>query len=71
MKAGTFKHKTKIQIFKDSENGYRWHAIRSGRIVADSGEGYTTKIKCKASLNSLIKSFIDLRYEFDDITKKW
>lgn len=65
------KIKTTIQIFKDAKGEFRWHAIRAGRIVGDSGEGYTTKDKCKRSLNSLINSFITLRYVFDDVTKKW
>jgi len=34
----------KIRIYKDKRGEWRWRMVaRNGRIVADSGEGYTTK----------------------------
>ena len=30
----------KIVVYQDARNEFRWRMSRSGRIVADSGEGY-------------------------------
>lgn len=47
---------TKIQIRK-ARDGWRWRAIRGGRIVAESGEGYTERRKCVAAITNLAESF--------------
>ncbi|HWN08410.1 MAG TPA: DUF1508 domain-containing protein [Pyrinomonadaceae bacterium] len=36
-----------FHIYKDQANEYRWRLkAANGRILADSGEGYTTKQAC-------------------------
>jgi uncharacterized protein len=38
----------KFYIYKDAKGEYRWRLrANNGRIVADSGEGYTKKDKCE------------------------
>lgn len=70
MKTGT-KINTKFFIFMDAKGEWRWHARRNGRIVADSGEGYSAKDKLKKSLDSFILSITGIRYDIIDTTKKW
>lgn len=48
--------KTKFEIYQDREQQYRWRAKRSGRIVADSGEGYTRRNRCRTSMENFIRS---------------
>ena len=48
--------KLQIHIYKDTVGEYRWRMKRSGRTVADSAEGYTTKEKLKATLRNLKKA---------------
>lgn len=44
----------KIEIFKDKKNEYRWRLYSpNGRIMADSGEGYTRR----DNLNRAIAGF--------------
>lgn len=46
--------KLKFVIYKDAANEYRWRLIaKNGRIVADSGEGYSTHYKAKRAFNRL------------------
>jgi uncharacterized protein YegP (UPF0339 family) len=47
---------TRITIYK-AKDDWRWRAIRGGRVVAESGEGYKERRKCVASLVNLINSF--------------
>lgn len=70
LKTGT-KINTKFYIFTDAKGEWRWHARRNGRIVADSGEGYSGKDKLKKSLDNFILSIANIRYEIHDTTKKW
>lgn len=41
--------KTTIEIYKDRKREWRWRALRKGRIVADSGEGYEKRVSCLRS----------------------
>jgi len=42
----------KFTIYKDLKNEFRWRFIaNNGQIIADSGEGYTSKENCKAGIN--------------------
>ena len=43
---------TKIIFYKDKAGFFRWRAMRSGRIVADSGEGYRSQ---KTGINSVTR----------------
>lgn len=47
--------KIKIHVFK-AKDGWRWHMKRSGRIIAESGEGYVHRAGCKRSLTNLLVS---------------
>ena len=43
-----------LHIFRDKKGEWRWHVkARNGRIVADSGEGYTRKSRCVAMADRL------------------
>lgn len=35
----------RVRIWK-ARDGWRWHAVNGGRIVAESGEAYTRKRDC-------------------------
>lgn len=42
----------KFHIYKDNNNEYRWRLVAAnGKIIADSGEGYTTKSACQAGID--------------------
>ena len=47
--------KLHINIWK-AKDGYRWHAKRNGRIVAESGEGYARIESLKKTLNHLMNA---------------
>ena len=47
--------KLHINIWK-AKDGYRWHAKRNGRIVAESGEGYARIASLKKTLNHLMNA---------------
>lgn len=43
----------KVHIY-NAKDGWRWHLrARNGRIVAESGEAYTTKAKARAGWNKV------------------
>lgn len=56
---------SKYQIYKDNASEYRWRYVATNtNIIADSGEGYTTKVNCqhgidimKASSNSSVGNY--------------
>lgn len=70
MKKG-HKIKIKIVIFQDAKGEFRWNAQRSGRIIADCGEGYTTKSKLKKSLEAILLSVGTMNYVVEDTNKRW
>jgi uncharacterized protein YegP (UPF0339 family) len=39
----------KFVVYQDISGKWRWRAKRSGRIVADSGQGYSRKFDAKKS----------------------
>ena len=44
-----------IVYYRDRRKKWRWRLLaRNGRIVADSGEGYTRKFDCRAFFNRLV-----------------
>ena len=49
--------KTKIEIYQDNKNEWRWRARRGGKKVANCGEGYVRKAACLRSLLRFIDSF--------------
>lgn len=46
-----------------AKDGWRWHAKRSGRIIADSGEAYTRKSSCKHAAADLVDAVLRLAYD--------
>lgn len=47
----------KFEIFKDKKGEFRWRLRAvNGKIIADSGEGYTTKTNCKKGIASVQKN---------------
>lgn len=59
--------KTKIEIWRHRDKLWYWHIKRAGRIVADSGESYSSKTKLKKSLNNLIDSLSKLNFEVKEV----
>ena len=51
-----YKVITHFTMFRDKKKQWRWNAKRVGRIVACSGEGYTSARSCLKSLNKFIDS---------------
>lgn len=38
-----------VKFYRDTKGEWRWHRqSENGRIVADSGEGYTDRVECVA-----------------------
>lgn len=49
-----------IKIYKDAKGELRWRLVaRNGKILADSGEGFTRMGKVKANIRSVAKQFYD------------
>ncbi|MFB6221697.1 MAG: HVO_2922 family protein [Halolamina sp.] len=43
-----------FELFKDAEGKWRWHLVHdNGNIVADSGEGYTSKQNAEQGIESV------------------
>jgi len=64
------KNPLHIHIYKDKSGHFRWQMSRSGRIVADSGEGYKTKDRLKKTLMNIRKAlFLGLEKTTDNSTK--
>lgn len=44
----------KYHVYKDASNEWRWRLkAQNGNIIADSGEGYSTKADCLAGIQSV------------------
>jgi len=49
--------KATFEIFEDSAGGWRWRLVHdNGNIIADGGQGYSSKQKCKQGLGSVQKN---------------
>lgn len=51
----------RFTIYK-AKDGVRWHAKRCGRIIAESGEAYSSLRTCKKTLDNLIGSMRERNY---------
>ena len=47
--------KVRFHIWK-SKDGWRWHAKRSGKIVAESGEAYKRQSGCLRAVCALVNA---------------
>jgi uncharacterized protein YegP (UPF0339 family) len=56
------KRKIKFILWK-GRDGWRWHAKRSGRIVAESGEAYSSKSKAHRAVITFTDALSADRYE--------
>jgi hypothetical protein len=44
----------KFELYKDTKGEFRWRLVASnGQTIATGGEGYTTKDKAKAGIESI------------------
>jgi uncharacterized protein YegP (UPF0339 family) len=56
MKGGYKTMAAKFQIYKDKKGEFRWKLIASnGQMIANSGEGYTSKDNAKNGIESVKK----------------
>jgi uncharacterized protein YegP (UPF0339 family) len=47
----------KFHIYKDNKGEWRWRLkAANGRIIADSGEGYSTEQECEADIDRVKSS---------------
>ena len=47
----------KFELYKDAKGEFRWKLIASnGQMIANSGEGYKTKVSAKAGIESVKKN---------------
>lgn len=60
------KSKLLVQIYKDSARKWRWRMKRCGRILADSGEGYTRLTDLQRAMTHIIESLASDNYELVD-----
>ena len=48
----------KITVYEDKKGEFRWHLkAGNGRIIADSGEGYSSKSKANRALDTVFDAF--------------
>jgi uncharacterized protein YegP (UPF0339 family) len=46
--------KATFELYRDAEAQWRWRLVHdNGNILADSGEGYTSKQNCRSGLESV------------------
>lgn len=51
----------KFEVYKDKANEYRWRLLASnGRMVADSGEGYTRREDAHRAIAALLSAIGDV-----------
>ncbi len=60
------KNKLKFIIWKDKRGEFRWKARRSGRVVAEGGEGYNRKAKLEKTLGNFLASIGKLDYKVEE-----
>ncbi|WP_165229345.1 YegP family protein [Aquisphaera insulae] len=61
----------KFTIFKDAKGEFRWRLLaKNGKIVADSGEGYKTKVSCKRGIEILKTEATAAEVEDETLIKK-
>lgn len=47
----------KFELYQDKKGEYRWRLIApNGQMIANGGEGYTTKANCKKGIESVKKN---------------
>lgn len=53
-----------FELYRDTRRQFRWRLkAANGRIIAVSGENYTTKANCRAAIDRIIESAATARVE--------
>lgn len=59
--------KATFELFEDNAGQWRWRLVHdNGNILADSGEGYSSKQKCKQGLESVKRNAAEAAVETVD-----
>ncbi|AGB15023.1 hypothetical protein Halru_0380 [Halovivax ruber XH-70] len=54
-----------FEVYRDRADEWRWRLVaRNGRIIADSGEGYTSKQGAERGIESVKRSAADAAVEY-------
>lgn len=61
MRTKSMKNPLQITVFK-AKDGWRWHAKRCGRIVAEGGEAYHRQATLRRTLVRFVESLQDGAY---------
>lgn len=48
-----------IEYYKDKRDEWRWRFKSNGKIMADSGEGYSTKNACLKAIKTVKQKIVD------------
>jgi uncharacterized protein YegP (UPF0339 family) len=41
------------EIYRDASQKFRWRLVRNGKVIGDSGEGYSKKHHCVRMVNQI------------------
>lgn len=53
----------KIEIYKDTAGKWRWRFVSNGRIMADSGQGYSSRRNALLAINRFYTYLVDGQFE--------
>jgi uncharacterized protein YegP (UPF0339 family) len=54
----------KFEMYQDKSGEFRWRLIHpNGQIIANSGQGYTTKVNAAGGIKSVVKNAPDAPVE--------
>lgn len=60
LKLTTEKRRSRVQVYLDADDSWRWRFMSgNGRVLADSGQGYTRRIDCMRALEIVTASRVD------------
>lgn len=59
------KQNYRVEVYQDSRSEFRWRIVsHNGKIVADSGEGYTRRAGAERAVEKFCETIANGRYEF-------
>lgn len=56
-----------LEIYPDSAGEYRWRLLRSGKILADSAEGYTRRASARRAARHLLGGLLQVGVRIDEL----
>ena len=60
----------KVEVYEDKGGEFRWRLkATNGRIIADGGEGYSSRSKAKRAVNTVLIAFGDWEGFYDSPKK--